>query len=348
VDGNEAVMLRRVVPAIDDTDIVHQVSLSAFANGSEIFAEVAVEGGKPPYTYEWTSSNEYLGNFAGSDINYALFAREQAIEAETVTVAVTDRNGITVRDTVTLSVNVQPSTESTDIEPLVGGVADYGIERAVSNMGAAQQRGFARRFNAEGVTQRFNWTGKNVWELDFVQGNYDEDYVDNADIVFYIGHGWGGGFTFESNVTDGAINYKQNNTAWGNKDLEFLSLLSCQVLKTNFNGQNWAQRWGQEFAGLHLLTGFHTNAHDWAKFGKRYAQYLLGRQVGFTSITLPVRAAWFQAKKEKQPDGNRAVVIGPMGPSGVTNYNDYFWGQGSMGPDIRGSNLKGWWRVTYK
>ena len=43
-----------------------------------------------------------------------------------------------------------------------------------------------------------------------------------------------------------------------------------------------------------------------------------------------------------------AVAIGVIGPAGCSNYDDYFWGKGPVGPDIRGANIHGWWRVRYQ
>ena len=67
------------------------------------------------------------------------------------------------------------------------------------------------------------------------------------------GHGNGGGFTFESNHDDGTLAYADVAGAWGDLDLEWLALLSCQVLKEEWGGQRWWQRWGPSFDGLHLL-----------------------------------------------------------------------------------------------
>jgi hypothetical protein len=100
------------------------------------------------------------------------------------------------------------------------------------------------------------------------------------------------------------------------------------------------QRWGPAFDGLHLMLGFHTNAYDWSDFGKRFAQY----QTGQGRPLVPVRAAWFLAAAEEQPNNVTSVVMGIVGPNGWSNYNDYFWGQGkSTGPDLRGSNIRGYW-----
>jgi hypothetical protein len=134
---------------------------------------------------------------------------------------------------------------------------------------------------------------------------------------------------------------------WGNQDLEWLTLLSCKVLMDNYGGQWWWQRWGPAFNGLHQLTGFQTLAWDWPGFGGRFADYMLGRKILFFELPpLKVRSAWFQAALEQQPSGTQSVVIGVYGPGGLTSYNDYFWGQGPVSPDLRGPNLWGWWRVV--
>jgi hypothetical protein len=93
------------------------------------------------------------------------------------------------------------------------------------------------------------------------------------------------------------------------------------------------------------LLGFETNAYDWPNFGGRFADYMLGRNFGFTTITLPVRAAWIQAAAEEQPDSVVTIVMGVFGPGGLTSYNDFFHGQGAVSPDLRGSDIHGWWRV---
>ena len=79
-------------------------------------------------------------------------------------------------------------------------------------------------------------------------------------------------------------------------------------------------------------------------FAGTFADYQLGRFLILPPI--PVRAAWFKAAKEQQPSKVQSVVMGVIGPNGLSNYNDYFWGNGPVGPDIKGSNIKGYWRVV--
>ena len=160
---------------------------------------------------------------------------------------------------------------------MIAGVTDFGVERAVSDMGSAIQSGFVNWFKKE-AQLRFNWSGLASWERDFREGEVglDHNYVDNADLTLYIGHGWPGGVTFEGNQSDGSIVPGDVTSAWGNRDSEWICLVSCQVLKWSSGGQNVVQRWGPAFNRLHMLLGFDTNAHDWSDFGFTFAFYAQG------------------------------------------------------------------------
>lgn len=351
--GEPLTLLRRIISATDDPQFTATVELDVQVVGNLVNAQATVSGGVGPYSFAWSSSTTELPEFPddASSIEYDLAPRIPDVTTETVTVVVTDRNGVVAQTsrTVILSASSLIAAAPSDVSILVGGVRDFGVERAVSDLCAQNQSGYVNRMDNWAVKQ-FNWSGVSAWERDFKEGGtgLDHQYVDNVDECFYCGHGYGGGFTFESSQDDGTLAYGDAVGAWGDRDLEWLALLSCQVLKKEYGGKQWNQRWGPTFDGLHLLCGFQTNAYDWPNFGKRFAQYQLGRNFVFYTVTLPVRVAWFRAKKEEQPNDVEAVVMGVIGPSGCSNYNDYFWGKGSTGPDIRGSNILGYWRVVYK
>jgi hypothetical protein len=75
---------------------------------------------------------------------------------------------------------------------------------------------------------------------------------------------------------------------------------------------------------------------------------MLGYRIGFITLPpMPVRSAWFLAKDGNQPSSVIAVTMGVVGPSGLSNYDDYFWGKGPVGPDVRGANIHGYWRVRH-
>ncbi len=352
-EGQQANKLRKLVPAIDDPKYVPQLTLRASVKGNLVMADAIVQGGAKPYSFKWFSSSVDLSEIPddAASIEYNALPRNQS-GPEIVTVQVTDDNGIAVDASQTLLIEFLLTPPAGNVGILVAGVSDFGVSRGVSDLGAVNQAGFVNRFMADGIVKRFNWAGASSWEEDFKQppAGTDTTYVDNADIVFYIGHGYGGGFTFETLHDDKNLTTSDAPGAWGNNDLEWLSLLSCQVLTGTYDSKSWATRWGPAFDGLHLLLGFQTNAYDWGGFGGRFADWTLGRNLGLFKLPpLPIRAAWFQAKAEQQPASVEAVVMGVVGPGNVLGgYNDYFWGKGPVSCDLRGSNKRGYWRIVYK
>jgi len=132
---------------------------------------------------------------------------------------------------------------------------------------------------------------------------------------------------------------------WGTGDMEWLCLVSCQVMKWSSGGKNVVERWGGTFNRLHMLLGFESNANDWPDFGSTFAIYAQGY---FSIPAVPIRKAWFLAKRDAQPADKIAAAMGPIGPGGVTNCDEYFWGQGKTGPDISKAKIQGWWVLYYQ
>jgi hypothetical protein len=354
-------LLQYFVPAVTDVpEAVLTATIGAGVDGDLLTYAVTVTGGTAPYTVIVSSgTTEYLdestvaATASGSYPVYPYsFKTEEPYEVERVTVSVTDANGLlgvpVSQDVPFPSVPVV-ARFAPQFLPLAAGVVDVGITRGVCDMGAGLQSGFRIRMVQGGVMVRFNYACQDSWERDFRENGLDPSVVDNVDLALYIGHGWPGGFTFDNATKDKgylAHNEPAGVVRWGNQDLEWLALVSCQVLAQNATGSGgqWYQRWAQEFDGLHLLLGFHTNAYDWSGFGHRFADWMLGRKVLSTTLpAIPIRAAWFQASKEQQPTGTKAAVMGVYGAGGVSNYNDYFHGKGPVGPDIRGNAIAGWW-----
>ena len=353
-EGQRATKLRKLVPATDDPKYVPFVQLFVSIKGNTVTAATEYGGGSGPYYFQWFSSSTDLSQFHESSITYNAFPRTQS-GAELVTVKLTDANGVIVdaSDTVMILVPGLPP-ESDGGSANASTEPDFGVERGVGDLGAANQSGFVNRFQSEGIYKRFNWSAGSAWEQDFKLNGSSTSYIDQADIVFYIGHGYGGGFTFETTNDDKYLTDDDAVGAWGGGDLEWLTLLSCEVLKDSYGGDSWSTRWGPAFNGLHLLCGFQTTAYDWHNFGGRFADWTLGRDLIIINLPpIPVRSAWFQAKKEEQPNSVEAVVMGPLGPKVGSNwilggYNDYFWGKGPVSSDLRGNNIHGYWRQVYK
>ena len=160
------------------------------------------------------------------------------------------------------------------------------------------------------------------------------------------GHGWSGGFTFKGSHDDGSI--VPGDARWGDRDLEWMQLESCQVLRDTNGFHDYFGRWGGAVDGLHMLNGFHTNAYCvGGGTGGTFAKYLFPRQIRW--ITLPaltVRNAWAQMAIDKEPSGVVYRSMGNIAPGGVTNISDFFWGQGPTGPDIPVAGRIGQWSIT--
>jgi hypothetical protein len=346
IGGEKVNLLGTIIPATDDPALAPQLELEAGAVGTLVNAKAMVNGGTPPYSYQWLSSSVDLGGMFppdASSIEYNASPRDDA-RLELVRVVVTDANGMQVQ--ASRAVVLGPAG-LVDIlfTPAVGGISDYGIERAVSDLCAGQQADFNARFMPEGYVRRFNWSGLSAWERDFKEGGtgLDHQMTDNVDLTFYMGHGYGGGFTFEGSNDDGTLHYSDAVKAWGDIDLEWMALLSCSVMADTYDGKSCVTRWGPAFDGLHLMLGFANTTYDQPGFAAVFADWTLGRFHILPPV--PIRSAWLLASDGVQPSSVVASVMGVIGPGGCVNYNDYFWGKGPVGPDIRGSFIYGFWRV---
>jgi hypothetical protein len=118
-----------------------------------------------------------------------------------------------------------------------------------------------------------------------------------------------------------------------------MALFSCQVLKTDYSTSVFT-RWANEFDGLHLLLGFHTNAEGNSSFSGAFASNMVDDD-------MTVLSSWFDAIDTDQPSDRVGVVMGVImvDSSGnwIWNYNDHFWGHGSVGPDIYSGDIDYHW-----
>jgi hypothetical protein len=317
---------------------------------------------------------------------------------ETVTVIVTDANGVLVPAVQTITAQAVPIEGSTQ-DPAI----DYGCESPYdpglgSNDRASWLTGMA---GPGGGSQRFCWTGSAAWPGDFIApkapgvlgagpwASGDADYnnwgVDSACIVLYIGHGNPNLFTFTIFGNDQSIstcgyvhpeswlwegdyqevdnvavnlpavcggpqaNYDEPNYigSWRNSgptvndNLYWLCLLSCEVLQ-QYDGSSppvgaWT-RWGPAFNCLHILTGFDSDAFAGTGFPKQFADNML-----VSSETIV--QSWLSAA---HADGTgTAAAMGPIGPGGIWDYDDHYWGKGTVGVSIPAALIQGWWYIEW-
>lgn len=169
----------------------------------------------------------------------------------------------------------------------------------------------------------FAWKDNNAWERDFKSsslGGIDNQYGDDVDLVLFSGHGSSSGFYFGVNQDDLLVHY--NDAALGNKDLEWLIVDACQVLKNDSNKFN---RWGWPvFKGLHYVFGYSSNTFDVDSRGEDFIKYAM--DYGWR-----VRDAWINATIVSE-NGTTAAYM--RADNGSTNtYNDHLWGFGSVSDD---------------
>lgn len=343
----------RQVPAVEG--VGPKASVEGIRRGDLLSASAEVSGGTGPYELRWSSSTTALEGNDRSEISYERRPRFKAA-GETLTLEVTDVNGLTATASLEFATADASATGASvpgggGFGKLAVGPTDVGIEQTVDEWQCAQDSAnhFKSVMAAHSVPTAFDWRGWSAFEKDFKDvsnGGWDTTYVDNVDAQWYTGHGWSGGFTFKSAVDDGSI--VPADARWGNRDLEWMQLESCQVLRDTNGSHDYFSRWGGTVDGLHMLNGFHTNAYCVAGgTGGTFATYLFPRKIlWFTLPALTVRNAWAQMAIDKEPSGVVYRSMGNIGPGGVTNIGDFFWGQGPTGPDITVAGRTGQWSIT--
>ncbi|MBN2442556.1 MAG: hypothetical protein JXJ04_14475 [Spirochaetales bacterium] len=339
-DDGETHYLDELVPAVKNSRYVPVAAIEAFQEGDVIKGKVEIKGGIPPYTIQWNIGGKF--KTSGNEvIVYKLDARDKVKEQE-ISATITDQNGISVLARTTVAVD--PSLLTFVDSPVLSfySYRQFGTENAVTNQFGDLEQGFVNQMKADGVTKRFQWKGFNAWEQDF-KSPMDYYYIDNTDITLYVGHGNPKYFKFtDTTHDDNKLYYNDADNDWGDRDLEWLALYSCQVLKIDYAPLSIFDRWKQEFDGLHMLLGFHTNAQANFTFTNAFASNMVDHN-------WTVRSSWFNAITTDQPSDRVGVVMGAgrIDSEGnwIWNSNDHFWGHGSVGSDITKPNIDFYWAI---
>ena len=343
--GGEGQQPNLLLPAVKGA--APSATFKASLHSGGVNAEADVSGGTAPYSYKWASSTTVLEHNQEPALSYQRAPRDGKLTGEGLTLEVTDANGLTATATGVFegdgSISAASNPGGGGFGKLAIGPTDVGIEQTVDEWQCAQDSaiGFKSVMASMGVGSAFDWRGMNAWEEDFKKtsaGGNDTNYADNVDAMWYTGHGNSGGFTFKNETHDDRW-IVPSDADWGNGDLEWLQLESCQVLRDTTGTNDYFSRWGGTINGLHMLNGFHTNAQCvGGGTGGRFAAYLM--------LGLTVRNAWAQMAFDKEPGGTVFRSMGNIGAGGVTNINDHFWGRGSVGPDIAKASRTGMWAIA--
>jgi len=268
---------------------------------------------------------------------------------ENVELEIVDANGVSVRQAQSVPVFAVVSPISLVVDPtlLIGWGTESPYDGAIGDADTASWLAVMRGNPLFG-TERFYRGTFVATTADFLEPPYgnDEQIVDSVDLVFYVGHGNANAIsftTYHSGPSQPGVGLYDNETvdAWGDGNLEWLCLLSCDVLD---NGQYFdfpSFRWGPSFDGLHLMLGFSSEA---GSGHTTFEPIFVGAMAAPIGPVLTIQQAWFLAAKTANV-GDPAV-LGPIGPGGACDVNDYWWGMGSVGPRIRSWQIQGWYYLT--
>jgi hypothetical protein len=228
--------------------------------------------------------------------------------------------------------------------PFEAGTSWIGPSGGLSGSPANAQ-GFINELADDGWTIDFNWGDANAWESDW-RAN-DDQWVDDADFVFYTGHANMNGWVLSA-PNDTFLHSSEVGGAadrWGKQDLEWLIVAACGPLQDELIGKgggNVFNRWRDAFDGLHILMGYGGITFDNTTEGRTIIEYAKDGQ--------RLIDAWFRTAKEIQPSTNGAAA--PDGPniyvgamyayrSGTTSpRNDHLWGHGSVAADSPNPNVR--------
>lgn len=335
LEGTTVEIRRLLIPAFASAP---EVKLRATSDGSRaVEGRATVRGGRAPYTYTWASSTTALPlDTKGESIRYNVSSRE-AVTRETLSVVVTDAEGISTWASQAVAVN-GPAPASLSTQALTAqsvGAAWVGISQNLP-YSAENVGGFLRQAIGVGVQVAFNFGEQLAYQSDFARDT-DEFGIDSVDLGLYTGHANGLGFSF---ITERKKRFFFSEQAsWGERDLEWLVIAACGPLQETEFGIPWWRQWGGAFNGLHLLLGYANTTYDNNREG-----LLLGQ--GIFEQKLPLRQAWASAASSIQTPSEIYAVMGVWDTRGVNNYNDHFWDLGPVGPDIPRPSLEGFWRLS--
>lgn len=367
--GNETVPMREILlPAVAN---MPRATVSAKGEGPAVTARATVRGGRAPYRYKWSTSGAPV---VGSTADFRYQKPKGRGTQDVLTLVVTDADGLrtvthvnvqaTPAELLQVSMNPEPRAPAVPFvaepgtNPLAVGPLDVGAEYVGSSYPDIGQNalgltpgnaaGFRNEMASNGVPSAFFWGERDAWEDDFKSsgsGGDDANFADNVDMAFFTGHANGNGFIFSSSRDDNWV--LGGDARWGDRDAEWTVIAACGPLQASTGSGSLFSRWGNAFQGLHAMLGYATNSADTDDEGWKMTQYMTGLKILGIRVFPPLTVvqSWFATAMDIQ---GGSVVVGAMGPirdDGVTNQNDYFWGRGSTGPDIRGARKTGHWVI---
>ena len=308
-----------------------------------------------PYSYKWSSSTTMLDENEGSKIAYKRAPRDGKLTGEGLTLEVIDANGLTTTATGRVRRRRRLSTAASTpggggFGKLAIGPTDVGIEQTVDEWQCAQDTaiGFKNVMASHGRPDRVRLARLSAWEKDFKKvspGGNDTTYADNVDAMWYTGHGNSGGFTFKNSARRQLDHPVRRRLGQRRPRVAAAGVLPGAA--RHQRRQRLLRPLGRRPSTACTCSTASTPTPTASAAAPAGASpSTCSRDLGGTRPALTVRNAWAQMAFDKEPNGVVFRSMGNIGPNGVTNISDYFWGQGPTGPDIRLSGRSGMWSIT--
>jgi len=142
-------------------------------------------------------------------------------------------------------------------------------------------------------------------------------YADNADFVFFVGHGWKDRIYF--GTQNSVLELEEQYMSFGEGKAKWVTLDSCYVLN-----ESTQTNWESMFNGLHILNGFDTMGLLYDYQGTKYAQMLTGTGGGYDRKS--IRTAWremLQETIEKNEINGAYMWANPCSNDFLPGFGDY-------------------------
>jgi hypothetical protein len=187
-----------------------------------------------------------------------------------------------------------------------------------------------------------------AWEEDYKRENKsgkNNDYVDTADLGYFVGHGGDrydddfdrdhrAAIFANDDYDDENLTPGDGYDCWGDQDLEWMGFSACQMLN-----ENTRSYWASAMNEIHLILGWKTNMKD-VDHGRYFGQALVDS--GSNDSAKKVKTAWFWAADKLHGSDYTARVLGENSDMG----KDYIWGQGTVQDDPEDDREYSYW--TYQ
>ena len=322
---------------------------SPIQQGEILRIRCRIDGGTEPFDIRWHSDID--GELGSGSVletkGLSVAHREGRITAHTLTVTVTDSNGMTDSQPMLLRVTpidgagkLSRSGEQEGEDPYVG-VEWCNIYNTpgLPNISGTDDsaKGFKNAIRSlPGWSSRFDWGNAAAWEQDFKfatapGGGTDSFWADNVHFAFFAGHGSSGRFWFGSTVDDHEM--RAQDARWGDGILNWIVLHACETMQANFAWDVWCD----SFEGLHQMFGFHTITQgSTPPLGSRFAFWASFRIFSWMDA-LPLRLAWKLACTECF-DASQQYAMIYAGQAGTDTANDHLIGYGYVSLDPTAPN----------